>query len=121
MSLETDPGIYINPTLKPGAHHKKATNKATVEMLTQITKCFHYSEKNSFLKLTNNMYSPHFEFAALACSAWQGGNIVVIEKVQEKALSMMSGLKGNSYTEMSTIDRLVWRPSEKECEWKTSP
>jgi hypothetical protein len=43
-------GVYINPTLKPREHCRKAANK-TMGVLKKITKCFYYRDKNTFLKL----------------------------------------------------------------------
>jgi hypothetical protein len=47
---EKDVGIYVNPSLKPGMHCKKAANKA-MAILKQITNCFHYWDRKVFLKL----------------------------------------------------------------------
>lgn len=77
---------------------KRAANKA-MAVLRQITKCFHYRDKNIFLKLYKQYVRPHLEFASPAWSPWLVGDIETIEKVQEKALRMTSGLKGESYEE----------------------
>ena len=42
---------------------------------------------------------PHLEFASSAWSPWQKGDIETIESIQEKALRMTSGLKGENYEE----------------------
>jgi hypothetical protein len=42
---------------------------------------------------------PHLEFASPAWSPWLAGDIEVLEKVQEKARRMTTGLKGNTYEE----------------------
>jgi hypothetical protein len=91
-------GVYITPTLKPGEHCRKAANKA-MGVLKQITKCFHYRDKNTFLKLYKRYVRPHLEFASPAWSPWQTGDIATIEKVREKALKMTSGVRGESYEE----------------------
>ncbi len=95
---EKDVGIYVNPSLKPGTHCKKAANKA-MAVLKQITNCFHYRDRNVFLKLYKQYVRPHLEFASPAWSPWQKGDIETIERVQEKALRMTSGLKGGNYEE----------------------
>jgi hypothetical protein len=41
----------------------------------------------------------NFEFASQAWSPWLAGDREVLEKVQKKAVGMVSGLKGKSYEE----------------------
>jgi hypothetical protein len=68
-------------------------------VLKQITKNFHYRDRRMFLKLYKQYARPHLEFASPAWSAWLIGDIEVVEKVQEKALKMTTGLKGTTYEE----------------------
>jgi hypothetical protein len=42
---------------------------------------------------------PHLEFSSPAWSPWLQGDIDTLEKVQEKAVKMVSGLKGTTYQE----------------------
>ncbi len=42
---------------------------------------------------------PHLEFSSPAWSPWLQGDIDTLEKVQEKAVKMVSGLKGTTYKE----------------------
>jgi hypothetical protein len=95
---EKDVGVYVNPTLKPSNHCKRAADKARA-VLNQITKNFHYRDKHTFLRLYKQYVRPHLEFASPAWSPWLAGDIEVLEKVQEKALRMTTGLKGNTYEE----------------------
>jgi hypothetical protein len=95
---EKDVGVYINTTLKPSSHCKRTANKA-MAVLTQITRNFHYRDRHTFLKLYKQYVRPHLEFASPAWSPWLSGDIAVLEKVQEKALKMTSGLKATTYEE----------------------
>ena len=52
-----------------------------------------------FLRLYKQYVRPHLEFASQAWSPWPSSDINVIEKVQEKALGMVSGLKNKEYRE----------------------
>ncbi len=55
------------------------------------------SEKNC---LTYWAYvRPHLEFAVPAWSPWQEGDKEVLEKVQKRAVKMISGLEGKTYEE----------------------
>jgi ribonucleases P/MRP protein subunit RPP40 len=67
--------------------------------LHRLAKNFHYRDKHVFLKLYTQHVRPHLEFATPAWSLWLITDIQRIEKVQEKALRMISGLKGTSYEE----------------------
>jgi hypothetical protein len=42
---------------------------------------------------------PHPEFSSPACSTWTETDKAVLEKIQRSAVSMVSGLKGESYEE----------------------
>jgi hypothetical protein len=58
---------------------------------------FIWNDPKVFLKLYKQSVRPHLEFASPAWSKWQKGDIETIERVQEKALRMTSGLKGENY------------------------
>jgi hypothetical protein len=62
---EKDVGIYISPSLKPGNHCRKAANKAQA-VPKQTAKNFHYTDKNTFLKLYKQYVRPQLEFASSA-------------------------------------------------------
>jgi hypothetical protein len=42
---------------------------------------------------------PHLEYTAVAWSPWLETDKAVIEKIQKRAVSMVSGLKGKTYEE----------------------
>jgi hypothetical protein len=95
---EKDVGIIIHKSLKPSRHCQRAAATA-LGVLKQLTKNFHYRDRNIFLKLYKQYVRPHVEFATPAWSPWYISDIQTIEKVQEKAVGMVSGLKGKSYEE----------------------
>jgi ribonuclease P/MRP protein subunit RPP40 len=55
------------------------------------------AKPNPFMKLYKQYVRPHLEFASPAWSPWQQGDKDVLEKVQEKAVKMVSGLKATEY------------------------
>jgi hypothetical protein len=67
-------------------------------VLKQITKCFHYRDKNTFFKALQHV-CPHIEFTPPAWSPWQTQDIATIEEGQEKGLRIITGLRGDSYEE----------------------
>jgi hypothetical protein len=51
------------------------------------------------VRLYKQYVRPHLEFSSPAWSPWLQGDIDILEKVQEKAVKMVSGLKGTTYKE----------------------
>ena len=52
-----------------------------------------------FLKLYMQYVRPHLEFAAPAWSPWTAADVEALERVQKRAIRMVSGLRGRSYEE----------------------
>ena len=90
---EEDIGVTIHNSLKPGKHCKKITDTANA-VLRQLTKNFHYRDRHIFKKLYVQYVRPHLEFASPAWSPWNESDKASIEKVQIRALNMISGLNG---------------------------
>jgi hypothetical protein len=86
-------------------------------VLGQIRRSFHYRDRFTFERLYKQYVRPHLEFAAPAWSPWLQGDKDTFEKVQEKAVNMVSGLKGKTYLEkcaemgIETLEdrRRTWR------------
>jgi hypothetical protein len=68
-------------------------------VLHQIRRNFHYRDRFTFVPLYKQYVRPHLEFASQAWAPWLAGDQEVLEKVQKKAVGMVSGLKGKSYEE----------------------
>jgi len=95
---EKDIGVAVTKNLKPSAQCSKAAGRATA-VLGQIRRNFHYRDRYTFLRLYKQYVRPHLEFASPAWSPWLQGDIDTLEKVQEKAVKMVAGLKGETYQE----------------------
>ena len=98
VEQEKDIGITFVETLKPSLYCTEASRIAK-GILKQIARSFHFRDKHVFLNLYKRYVRVHLEFATPVWSPWQVGDITRLEKVQEKAVGMISGLKGNSYEE----------------------
>ena len=96
INEETDVGVRVADTLKPGAQCRKAAKTAQT-VLSQITRAFHYRDRHTFMPLYKQYLRPHLEFAAPAWSPWTRNDIDCLEKVQKRAVSMVSGLAGHDY------------------------
>ena len=109
-------GVIVHKSLKPSKQCKKAAGTAGA-VLRQLTRNFHYRDRNIFKKLYIQYVRPHVEFAAPAWSPWLREDIEIIEKVQRKAVGMISGLTGKSYEEKCEelgIDTLETRRKKQD-------
>ncbi len=84
----------MTKNLKPSSQCAKAARTAQT-VLSQLTRAFHYRDRNIFLRLYQQYVRPHLEFASPAWSPWTEADKAVLEKIQR----MVSGLKGQSYEE----------------------
>jgi len=91
-SQEKNVGVQVTDNLKPAAQCNKAATVARA-VLNQIQRAFHYRDKETYLKLYKLYVRPHLEFAATAWSPWTAADREKLEKVQEKAVKAVSGLK----------------------------
>lgn len=95
---EKDIGVVVTKNLRPGKQCAKAAQTARA-VLGQITRAFHYRDKRIFKNLYVQYVRPHLEFAGPAWAPWTQEDMEILEKVQRKAVGMMSGLKGQDYGE----------------------
>jgi ribonucleases P/MRP protein subunit RPP40 len=93
---EKDIGVIISDNLKPAAQCAKAARTAQA-VLGQITRAFRYRDKSVFLQLYKQYVRPHLEFAVQAWSPWLQADKEVLEKVQRRAVNMVSGLRSREY------------------------
>ena len=113
---EKDVGVTVYKSLKPGRHCKRAADTAT-GVLRQIQNNFHFRDRHIFIKLYKQYVRPHLEFATPAWNPWLQKDIDILEKVQEKAVRMVSGLKGKTYQEKCAelrLDSLVKRRQDQD-------
>ena len=95
---EKDLGVMMQKTLKPGLQCKQMARRAN-GILGQICRAFHFRDRHVFIKLYKRYVRVHLEYSSPAWSPWQSGDIEILERVQRRAVRMVSGLKGNSYEE----------------------
>ncbi len=95
---ERDIGVEMSKSLKPSVQCAKAARTAQT-VLSQLSRAFHYRDRHIFLRLYKQYVRPHLEFASPAWSPWTDGDKSALEKIQRRAVSMISGLKGGTYEE----------------------
>ena len=91
-----DVGVAVTADLKPSAQCARAARTAAA-VLGQITRTFHYRDRNIFVRLYKQYVLPHLDFSSAAWSPWTIGDIETLEKVQKRAVAMISGLAGRTY------------------------
>jgi len=97
-TVERDIGVLVNSNLKPADQCAKAATTANA-VLGQISRAFHYRDRWTFVKLYKLYVRPHLEFAVAAWNPWTAADIECLEKVQRRAINMVSGLGDKNYHE----------------------
>jgi len=95
---ERDIGVMVTRQLKPSTQCRNAARTAQT-VLGQLTRAFHYRDRHVFLRLYIQYVRPHLEFCAPAWSPWHEGDKESLERVQRRAVGMISGLAGRTYEE----------------------
>ena len=95
---EKDVGVNIHSSLKPSVHCEIIANKANA-LLGRLTKSFHYRDRVTFVNLYKTYVRCHLEYCTPAWNPWTAADISVLEKVQERAVGMVSGLRSTSYSD----------------------
>ena len=95
---EKDIGVKINKSLKPSSQCFQVAAKAS-RVLGQMTKSFHYRDKRVWIHLYKTYVRSLMETACQAWSLRLKSDIAVLEKVQERAVNRVVGLKGRTYEE----------------------
>jgi hypothetical protein len=93
---ERDIGVSVTKNLKPASQCMKAARTAQT-VLSQITRAFHYRDRHVFVRLYVQYVRPHLEFAVPSWCPWLEADKEVLEKVQRRAIKMVSGLKSTTY------------------------
>ena len=95
-TAERDLGVIMSDNLKPSSQCAKAARAATV-VLNQLTRAFHFRDRHVFMQLYKQYVRPHLEFAGPAWAPWTAADKDLLEKVQMRAIRMVSGLDGREY------------------------
>ena len=110
IESEKDVGVMIHHSLKPSMQCAKAATKAN-QVLGQLARGLSYRDRNTFLRLYTVYVRTHLEYPVASWSPYTKGDKEILEKVQRRALAMVSNLKGKSYEErlaevnMTTLEK----------------
>ena len=73
--------------------------KKAHQVLGQMSRGLHFRDKRTWIQLYTQYCRPHLDYCAQAYSPWTVADTDLLESVQERAVRMVSGLKGKTYKE----------------------
>ena len=110
VESEKDVGVMVHQSLKPSLQCTKAAEKAN-QVLGQLSRGITYRDKKTFLKLYMVYVRPHLEYAVASWSPWLQADKEMLEKVQKRAVNMVSNFRARNYEDklqeagMTTLER----------------
>ena len=93
---EKDLGVIVTNKLSVSTQCVKAAKTANA-VLGQISRAFHFRDKDIFTGLYKQYVRPHLEYAAQAWSPWLEKDKEVLEAVQKRAARLVSGINAQDY------------------------
>ena len=102
--------MLVHQSLKPSLQCTKAAEKAN-QVLGQLSRGITYRDKQTFLKLYRVYVRPHLEYAVASWSPWLQADKEMLEKVQRRAVNMVSNFQARNYEEklleagMTTLEK----------------
>ena len=113
-SSEKDIGVMIHESLKPSLHCAKAAAKANA-VLGQISRAVLYRDSNTFVRLYLVYVRPILEYCIQAVGPYFEADKLCLEKVQMRAVNMVSNIARGTYEEklkslnLTTLEERRWR------------
>ena len=98
VEYEKDVGVVVHESLKPSMQCARAAGRAN-GILGQLSRAVSYRSKETFINLYKVYVRPHLEYAGVSWSPWLQQDKEVLERVQRRAISMVSNLRRGSYEE----------------------
>ena len=111
---EKDIGVMVQDSLKPSLHCSKAAAKANA-VLGQISRAVLYRDSNTFIRLYIVYVRPVLEYCIQAVGPYAEGDKLCLERVQMRAVRMVSNIAKGTYEErlralnLTTLEERRWR------------
>ena len=113
-AAEKDIGVIVQDNLKPSLHCAKTTAKAN-GVLGQLSRAVLYRDSNTFIRLYLVYVRPILEYCIQAVGPHTAADKLCLEKVQMRAVNMVSNIGKGSYIEklsklkLTTLEERRWR------------
>ena len=91
---EKDVGVMVTSNLKPSIQCARAAKKANL-VLGQLARGITYRDKVTFMRLYQVFVLPHLSYAASAWSPYNKADKEILEKVQQRAVMMVTNIRGS--------------------------
>jgi ribonuclease P/MRP protein subunit RPP40 len=88
----------VTRILRPTPQCAKAARTAAT-VLSQVSRAFHFRDRPIFVTLYTQYVRLHLDFASPGRSPWAQADKECLERVQWKAMRMVSGLESGNYEE----------------------
>ena len=95
---ERDLGVWISTSMKPSKQCETAAKQANFT-LGQMQRAFHFRKKEHFIPLYKTFIRPKLEYNVAAWCPWTEADAKTLERVQERAVRMVSNRRGTTYEE----------------------
>ena len=92
--VEKDVGVMVTSNLKPSVQCANAAKKANM-VLGQIARGVTYRDRVTFIRLYQVFVLPHLSYAVQAWAPFNKADKELLEKVQRRAVMMVTNLRGN--------------------------
>ena len=99
---EKDVGVMITANLKPSVQCARAAKKANA-VLGQLARGVSYRDKSTFLRLFQVFVLPHLSYSVPAWFPHYKADIEILEKVQMRAVMMITNLTGTYEERLSKL------------------
>ena len=83
-------------------------------VLGEISRAVKYRDKKTFIHMYIVYVRPHLEFCVQARSPYEKADKEKLEKVEIRAVHIVSGLKGITWTSSRRLTLLLWKDEENE-------
>ena len=98
VSTEKDIGVLLDSSLKPSKQCAEAARRANA-ILGEISRAFHFRDRFVYVNLYKKYVRCHMEFSVSAWSPWSVADKEALQRVQRRAIAMVSGLTETTYKE----------------------